>query len=193
MREGILLHSFWIGGHNLYVPFFRYWDLFLLQNFFLLLAAFSVSIQAQPGYEMAPVASAGSNRRRSCFSFKLGLHHHFLTVRAMFLDPYSDLWWQQAAELFKNEALTNLYCSSAWPPPLVEEFPWWQISQGALACSVSSSVSSAWKPLQWFHTWLTGLRTIYRIYGIYLSLQSMSVSDGIWLFSPEIVLKWFPF
>ena len=89
--------------------------------------------------------SAGSHSRRSWF---LILFHgrspplcncvsQFLI---MFFDPYSDPWWQHATEMFKKEILTDLFCGSAWLLPLVEEFPWWQISQGALSRSMSSSV-----------------------------------------------------
>lgn len=117
--------------------------------------------------------SAGSHSRRSWFIILFHgrsppLCNYVSQFLIMFFDPYSDPWWQHATQLFKKEILTDLFCGSAWLLPLVEEFPWWQISQGALSRSMSSSVGFILKtPTMISH--LVTRAVQYRIYHILLN------------------------
>lgn len=93
--------------------------------------------------------SAGSYRRRFWF---LVLFHgrspplcycvsHCLI---MFLDPYSDLWWQQSTELFENENLTKpvlwfcLVTSTCGRVPLVADLPGGLVLLDVKLCGLQS-------------------------------------------------------
>ncbi len=164
---------------------------------FHLFPAFSILIPAQPGSEIeihrSAILSSGSSGVQlglteeglgflSCF--KVGLHQF---VSVWVISWSCSLTYTLTTGDSKQQNCSRVRISPTWCVVLLGYFHSWKSSVGGRSptgpCPAWCQAlwASVWKPLQWFHTWLTGLCKVSNV-SYFLNLQSVTVSDDIWRF-----------